>query len=94
MSHPFLLASRRSRPALLAGEYDLRGVRGNEPGVDARFRKVTLAGTFDGPLSQEELDCIAEQVGGSLQGGSRQPGSGALDNRQTALLLLLRAVAF
>ncbi|KAL4431286.1 hypothetical protein ABPG75_006542 [Micractinium tetrahymenae] len=45
-----------------AGEYDLRGVRGNEPGVDARFCKITLSGTFDGPLSQEDLDCIAQQT--------------------------------
>ncbi|KAL4426177.1 hypothetical protein ABPG77_007459 [Micractinium sp. CCAP 211/92] len=45
-----------------SGEYDLRGVRGNEPGVDARFRKITLSGTFDGQLSQEELDSIAQQV--------------------------------
>lgn len=45
------------------GEYDLRGVRG-EPGVDARFRRIQLQGTFDGPLSQADLDRIAEQVGG------------------------------
>lgn len=45
------------------GEYDLRGVHG-EPGVDARFQRIQLQGTFDGPLSQGDLDRIAEQVGG------------------------------
>ncbi|KAI7840711.1 hypothetical protein COHA_005527 [Chlorella ohadii] len=44
-----------------AGEYDLRGVRG-EPGVDARFRRIQVQGIFDGPLSQGDLDRMAEQI--------------------------------
>ncbi|GAB4822834.1 hypothetical protein N2152v2_009880 [Parachlorella kessleri] len=43
------------------GEYDLRGVRGEE-GVTARFQKVRLSGTVDGDASQEDLDTIAHQV--------------------------------
>ena len=45
-----------------AGEYDLRGVRGNEPGIDARFQRIRLEGTFETDMSQEELDRIAQQV--------------------------------
>lgn len=66
------------------GEYDLRGVRGNEPGVDARFRRITLSGTFDGPLSQEELDCIAQQA--SLSGQGRR---GTWQSLQLHMLLRL-----
>ncbi|PRW58590.1 short chain dehydrogenase reductase family isoform B [Chlorella sorokiniana] len=44
-----------------AGEYDLRGVRG-ESGVDARFQRIQVQGTFDGPVSQADLDRITEQV--------------------------------
>ncbi len=39
-----------------------------EPGVDARFRRIQVQGTFDGPLSQGDLDRMAEQVGGWVQG--------------------------
>jgi hypothetical protein len=46
-----------------AGEYDLRGVRSTEPGVDARFTRVSLEGTFDTQLSQQDLDAISKQVG-------------------------------
>lgn len=46
------------------GEYDLRGVRGSEPGVDARFRRITLSATCDTDLSEEELARVAEQVDG------------------------------
>lgn len=60
-------------PARRAGEYDLRGVRGGEPGVDARFRRVRLEGTADGPLSQADLDRIAEQVQGGAWGAHRDP---------------------
>lgn len=50
------------QPAARAGEYDLQGVKGSNPGIDARFRRVAVEGTVDGPLSQADLDRIAEQV--------------------------------
>lgn len=36
--------------------------------MDARFRRIQVQGTFDGPLSQGDLDRMAEQVGGWVQG--------------------------
>ena len=69
LGSPFTLLSR-SRCLACAGEYDLRGVRGNEPGVDARFQRISLEGTCDTPMSQHDLDRIAEQAS---QGGWRMP---------------------
>jgi hypothetical protein len=45
-----------------AGEYDLRGVRGDTEGADARFKRITLQGTFDTQLSDEDLSRLAEQA--------------------------------
>lgn len=67
--------TQRPCPSPCAGEYDLRGVRGNEPGVDARFQRVWVEGTFDAPdLTQEALDRIAQQAGR----GWGPPGWGVL----------------
>lgn len=58
------ISHTQPRPSTNAGEYDLRGVRGGAEGVDARFRRVRLEGTFDtDSLSQADLDRIAEQAG-------------------------------
>ena len=68
-----------------AGEYDLRGVRGGEPGVDARFQRISLEGTFDTPMSQQDLDRIAEQAsqgGGGPLLGDNWIGSAILVPRQ------------
>lgn len=60
------------------GEYDLRGVRGNEDGVDARFTSISLEGTFDTQISQQDLDRIAQQAtkgAGCLSGLGGQAAS-------------------
>ena len=48
-------------------------MRGSEPGVDARFQRISLEGTVETPMSQQDLDRIAEQAsqGVGLDAGVR-----------------------
>ncbi|KAL4421527.1 hypothetical protein ABPG75_010818 [Micractinium tetrahymenae] len=64
-----MIAKERGLPAGLGamtweadGDLDLRGVRGDTPGVDARFRRIALKGTLDTELEQRELDSLAGQI--------------------------------
>lgn len=45
-----------------SGEYNLQGVRGTEEGVDARFTRISLQGTVETGMSQQDLDQVARLV--------------------------------